>query len=208
MLVDVIPSVIADPVSKVLGSVAKEIVKAILDNSTRLEQQLGRLLDAPFRTGTVQLRAYLQTSPVKDEERDFWIDKLRQASNHLDEAYELAATPDRKLLVRSMQTITVALLPGATYLFNSYVSEFENRSRQLKIESERLREEAIRMGDYISGFFVGLSEGQQIVFEARAQRQHYSRKYSLTMESENLMRQAKETDIFIDFVKALYGKQK
>ena len=111
-------------------------------------------------------------------------------------------------MVRSMQTITVALLPGATYLFNSYVSEFENRSRQLKIESERLREEAIRMGDYISGFFVGLSEGQQIVFEARAQRQHYSRKYSLTMESENLMRQAKETDIFIDFVKALYGKQK
>jgi hypothetical protein len=73
--------------------------------------------------------------------------------------------------------MAVALLPGGTSAFNHYIGEFEGRSYQMRIHSERFKKEAEEMGEYHSIGLVGMPMGKELLFEAGAASFHYSKQH-------------------------------
>ena len=142
LLMRVLPYVLANPAASIVAAVTKELMAALLDQSSLMEKKIDKLMEVPFRAGARELLDCLETRPANETEKIFWIEKLNQASSHLDEAYASADAPGKKLLVRAMQTSVVALIPGGTSFFNKYIQEFRDVSRDMKTRSAQLRKEA------------------------------------------------------------------
>jgi len=203
LLVHVIPLALASPTAEVVATLAKEFVKAYFDHSAQLEKKIDKLLDSKFRTGTRKLLTCLEEKPTTPEEKEFWSGELEQAKKLLDEAFEQTDVEERKQLIRVLQAVATALIPGAAYLCKKYVNEFENQSFRMKRLSEAFQKQADDMGEYIYGGFVGMLENQQRLFEARGAHAHYSQKNSLVTASKELKARAEEIDIYIQLVKEI-----
>lgn len=62
------------------------------------------------------------------------------------------------------------------------------------------------MGQFIYGAFAGTPEGQQKIMEWRSATLFYQKKADLEGLAENLMQQAKEIDLFVEWANLLQDR--
>ena len=213
LLVQLLGTAVAGPLSAALGTVAKELIGALLETTSAVEKKLDTLLREPATTAMRMLEQIASLPLATPESRREVQRQLAVAYDRLDKAYTNAEKhfPEKLDLIRYYQTLVAALRPDAHEFVDLFVAQFRRQIPQMAARSTALREraremepevEAARMAvEYAPRVGVDTTEGRAFAGIELARIGGEQR--DCLAEADELERAAGELELFCRFVSKL-----